>query len=161
MTGQDRQGSIIQSSGARVQDSKQAQGHVRQRSVIQRRGKGTGWQADSGSVTVVRTGKGQEDEKCTMPTSDVQCYFTVNKLTTDFQHAYREGHSTSTALKIMTDDWLREIYDKNIVGAVLLDFSSAFDIIDHRLLLEKCMCYGFIPRATRILWIKSYLSNRT
>ena len=61
----------------------------------------------------------------------IQCYFTVNKLTTDFQHAYKEGHSTSTALTQMTDDWLREIDDQMIVGAVLLEFSAAFDIIDH------------------------------
>jgi hypothetical protein len=45
------------------------------------------------------------------------------------------------------------------LGAVLLDFSAAFDIIDHSLLLEKHMCYGFTPPA--IMWIKSYLSNRT
>ena len=78
----------------------------------------------------------------------------------DFRHTYREGHSTSTALtQITDDDWLREIYDKKIVGAVLLDFRAAFDIIDHSMLLEKCMCCGFTPPA--ILWIKSYLSNRT
>jgi hypothetical protein len=75
----------------------------------------------------------------------IQCYFTVNKLTTEFQHAYREGHSTSTALTQITDDWLREIDYKMIVGAVLTDFSAAFDIIDHCLLLEKHMCYGFTP----------------
>jgi hypothetical protein len=46
----------------------------------------------------------------------IKCYFTVNKLTTDFQHAYREGHSTSTVLTQMTDDWLRVIDDKKIVG---------------------------------------------
>ena len=89
----------------------------------------------------------------------IQCYFTVNKLTTNFQHAYREVHSTSTALTQMTDDWLREIDDKKVVGSVLLNFSAAFDIIDHSLLLAKRMCYGFTPPA--ILWIKSYLSNRT
>ena len=49
----------------------------------------------------------------------------------------REGHSTFIALTQMTDDWLREIDDKNIVGAVLLDFSATFDIIDHSLTLEK------------------------
>ena len=37
----------------------------------------------------------------------------------------------------MTDDWLREIDDKKIVGAVLLDFNVAFDIMDHSLPLEK------------------------
>ena len=65
----------------------------------------------------------------------IQCYFTVNKLITEYQHAYREGHSTSTALTQMTDDWLREIDDKMIVGDVLLDFSAAFDIIDRSVLL--------------------------
>ena len=49
MTGQGRQGSIIQSSGTKVQDGRHAQGQVRQRSVIQSRGKGTGWHAVSES----------------------------------------------------------------------------------------------------------------
>ena len=73
----------------------------------------------------------------------IQCYFSVSKLTTDFRHAYREGHSTCTALTQMTVDWLKEIDNKNIMGAVLLNFSAAFDIIDHNLLLKKQMCYGF------------------
>ena len=46
----------------------------------------------------------------------------------------------------------REKFIINIVGAVLLDFSAAFDIINHSLLLEKHMCYGFTPPA--ILWIR-------
>ena len=74
----------------------------------------------------------------------IQCYFTVNKLTRDFQPAYREGHSTSTALTQMTDGWLREIDDKKIVGAFLLDFSVAFDIIDRSLLMEKPICYAVV-----------------
>ena len=41
-----------------------------------------------------------------------------------FQHAYREGHSTCTALTQITDDWLKEIDNKKFVGAVLLDFSD-------------------------------------
>ena len=77
----------------------------------------------------------------------IHCYFTVNKFTKNFQHAYREGHSTSTAHTQMTDDWLREIDDKKIVGAVLLDFSVSFDIIDHSLLLDKLMCHGLTPPA--------------
>ena len=46
---------------------------------------------------------------------------------------------------------------KKIVGAVLLDFSVVFDIIDHSLLLEKRVCYGFTPPA--ILGIKGYLTE--
>lgn len=52
----------------------------------------------------------------------IQCNFSENKLTTDFQHAYREGHSTCTALTQMTDDWLKEMDSKIVVGAELLDF---------------------------------------
>ena len=33
----------------------------------------------------------------------------------------------------MTDDWLKDIDQQNI-GEVLLDFSAAFDVIDHSLL---------------------------
>jgi hypothetical protein len=86
----------------------------------------------------------------------IQCYFSVNKLTTDFQHNYREGHSTCTGLTQMTDDWLKEIDNMKIVRAVLLYFSAAFDIIDHNL-LRKRMAYGFSTSA--ISFIQSYLSN--
>jgi hypothetical protein len=58
----------------------------------------------------------------------------------------------------MTDDWLREIDDKIIVGAVLLEFSASFDIIDHSLLLENICVMALLPA---IMWIKSYLSKRT
>ena len=94
----------------------------------------------------------------------IQCYFTVNKLTTEFQHAHREGHSTSTALTQMTDDWLRE----NDCGAILLDFSAAFDIIDHSLLLEKrtvCVMavhplqYWGIPDSNWIIFERLPLKN--
>lgn len=86
-------------------------------------------------------------------------YFYTNDLLTDFQHAYRKSHSTATALTHMSDDWLRETEKRNITGVVFLDFSAAFDIIDHDLLLTKLSCYGFEKSA--ITWMYSYLSNRT
>lgn len=69
-------------------------------------------------------------------------YLSINNLGTNFQNAYREGHSTATALSQMTDDWLREIEGKKIVGAV-----------DHKLLLENLECYGF-DRST-VSWYES------
>ena len=41
--------------------------------------------------------------------SQIQAYFVSNKLATDSQHAYRAGHSTSTALIQITVDWLKAI----------------------------------------------------
>ena len=42
----------------------------------------------------------------------------------------------------MSDDWLSEI-DKKIVGALLLDFSAAFDIIGHNLLKKTYVLWLF------------------
>ena len=63
--------------------------------------------------------------------TQIQDYFTLNGLTTKYQHAYRQGHSTSTAMTQMTDDRLSEIDDSKVVAAVMLDFSAVFDVIDH------------------------------
>ena len=38
-----------------------------------------------------------------------------------------------------------------------LDFRAAFDILDHRLLVNKRCCYGF-DRGS-VAWINSYLTN--
>lgn len=88
----------------------------------------------------------------------IQSYFCNNNLITNFQHAYREKYSTTTALTQMVDDWFIEIEERTIIGAILLDFSAAFDIMDHELILRKLKCYGFSQSA--LLWIKSYLSDR-
>ncbi len=86
-------------------------------------------------------------------------YLSLNNLITDFQHAYRKGHSTTSALTQMTDDWLREIDRKKLVGVVMLDFSAAFDLIDHNLLLKKLECYGF--EVSSLSFLRSYLTDRT
>lgn len=67
----------------------------------------------------------------------IRCYFSMNSLTTDFQHAYREGHSAATALTQTIDDWLRDIEEKKIVSVVPRDFTAAFEIIYDELLLKK------------------------
>ncbi len=84
-------------------------------------------------------------------------YFRINGLFTNAQHGYRPGHSTSTALIQITDKWLACL-DKKLVGAVLLDYTAAFDVIDHDILIAKLKCYGFL--LTALDWIGSYLSNR-
>ena len=48
--------------------------------------------------------------------------------------------------------------NKRIVGTVMLDFTAAFDIIDHALLIAKLKCYGFAD--TALSWVESYLSGK-
>lgn len=43
----------------------------------------------------------------------------------------------------LTDDWLRQINRKRLVGVVFLDFSAAFDVVDNELLHMKLSAYGF------------------
>ena len=45
----------------------------------------------------------------------------------------------------ITDDWLKEIDNNKIVGAVMLDFSEAFDIIDHHLLWKNVCVMDLRP----------------
>jgi len=63
-----------------------------------------------------------------------------------YQHAYKKGHSTTTALVQMTDEWLHEIDDRKLVGIEMLDLSPAFDLIDYDLLLKK-------TKQNNLLWI--------
>lgn len=58
----------------------------------------------------------------------------------------------------MMDDWHSDIDKGRLVGAVLLHFSAAFDVIDHVLLLQKLEQYGFSEIA--LMWLKSYLTDR-
>ena len=55
------------------------------------------------------------------------------------QHAYREGHSTCTALTQITDDWLKYIYNKEDCGSCMVLLKAELNIIDHNLLLDKPM----------------------
>jgi retron-type reverse transcriptase len=77
-----------------------------------------------------------------------------------FQSAYREGHSTESALLRVQNDILMELDQGNAMLLVLLDLSAAFDTIDHKILLNKLYTKCGM-RDTALKWFKSYLSDRT
>ena len=75
------------------------------------------------------------------------------------QSAYRDGHSTETALLKVKTDFLNIIDDKGVMCLVLLDLSAAFDTVTHDILLNRLKhCFG----VTGIVldWIRSYLTQQ-
>ena len=54
------------------------------------------------------------------------------------QSAYRQFHSTETAVAIVHNDTVRATDAGQITSIVLLDLSAAFDTVDHGILLTCC-----------------------
>ena len=83
-----------------------------------------------------------------------------NNIVDSFQSAYRASHSCETALLRVYNDIVTTVGKGNGSFLVLLDFSAAFDTIDHDNLfyiLEKYVGIG-----GSALWlIRSYFSDRT
>ena len=74
------------------------------------------------------------------------------------QSAYKSHHGCNTALIKITDDILDSIDDSEVAILTLLDFSKAFDTVNHRLLIEKLKILGFSQTARN--WVSSYLTDR-
>ena len=58
----------------------------------------------------------------------------------------------------MHDRWVKAANQGQVTGAVLLDLSAAFDLVDHKILLEKLSIYGLDQGF--IDWVNSYLADR-
>ena len=92
--------------------------------------------------------------------SQVSSYLKSNNLCNTCQSAYRSGHSTETALLKVVNDLFLSIYKGSISVLALLDFSSAFDTIDHPILVHGLHSdFGFTD--TVLQWFSSYLTDRT
>ena len=74
------------------------------------------------------------------------------------QSGFRPKHSTQDVLLKTVDDWQLSLSRNEVVGAVFVDLSKAFDSISHELLLQKLDRYGI--RGTLLEWFRSFLTGR-
>ena len=76
----------------------------------------------------------------------------------DMQYGFRSGRSCEHALLAANNEILSSLSKKQIALLLLIDFSKAFDMVDHEILLDKLKHYGIRGIANN--WFKSYLSGR-
>lgn len=74
------------------------------------------------------------------------------------QHGFVPRRSTVTNLAVYTHDIARHLNDKHQIDSIYTDFSTAFDCIDHGLLLHKLKAYNISDQLMDIL--TNYLSSR-
>ena len=86
-------------------------------------------------------------------------YMNENNLLYKSQYGFRKRHSTEFAAMEVTDTIFKDLDKKKVPLAIFLDFSKAFDTIDHLILLDKLAYYGI--RGSALNWFRSYLSDRS
>jgi len=87
-------------------------------------------------------------------------FLKLHGLLPSLQSAYRQNHSTETAvLKVITD--ILQSADRDEISLLcLLDLSAAFDTVDHDILLGRLRdTFGFHGQVLN--WVESFLRSRT
>lgn len=89
----------------------------------------------------------------------IRGYLDKNNLIPPKQSGFRANYSCATALSSVTDDVFKACDLSQVTVLILLDYSKAFDMIDHGTLLGILKYIGFSSGAIKL--IKSYLSDRS
>ena len=89
----------------------------------------------------------------------VMAFFEKHNLFHSSQSAFRKNHSCETAILNLTEKMYASCNNGKLTAAVFIDFSKAFDLINHSKLLDKLEHYGISP--VSIPLFASYLNDRT
>jgi hypothetical protein len=91
--------------------------------------------------------------------SQLSEFMSAHNLYEKHQSAYRPGHSTETALLRVQNDILHALDMQQGTILVLLDSSTAFDTVDHAILLER-LHNNIGVSGVALKWFHSYLTER-
>ena len=86
-------------------------------------------------------------------------HFNQHNILYDLQHGFRERRSCETQLIQLVEDLSRNMISGKQTDLILLDFSKAFDKVNHLKLLYKLQTHGVQGKALR--WIESFLVGRS
>ena len=75
-----------------------------------------------------------------------------------YQFGFRKGYSTYLALTVLMDKLAKSMDNGDYIVGVFLDFSKAFDMVNHKILLSKLYHYGI--RGVALKWFQIYLEKR-
>ena len=85
-------------------------------------------------------------------------YLSLNNILTDSQYGFRKNHSTQSAALELIDRLMISMDKGKTPLAIFLDFSKAFDTLDHEILLYKLKYYGIKDKVFYLF--RNYLTNR-
>ena len=91
--------------------------------------------------------------------NQLELFLVKNGILFGYQFGFRKGYSTEQAILEITDTLKTTIDKKEITCGLFLDFSKAFDTVNHQILLSEPDKYG-IRGTGQLDWFKSYLMNR-
>ena len=84
-------------------------------------------------------------------------FFDSTDFLTPLQHGFRQRRSCETQLLTTLSDFSKCLNSSGQTDAILLDFSKAFDKVDHKLLLSKINHAGI--HGPLLDWMTSFLSD--
>ena len=91
--------------------------------------------------------------------SQIVKHMNKHSLLYDLQHGFREKRSCETQLTMLVEDLSRAANKGKQTDLILLDFSKAFDKVNHPKLIWKLHQYGIRSHVLR--WIQAFLGNRS
>ena len=91
--------------------------------------------------------------------NQIRQYIYEHNLLDPYQSGFRKHFSTATALTNITDDVRHAMDNRQVTILTLLDFSKAFQSINHEILLQKLSAqFNFSTSACK--WVKNYIIDR-
>ena len=85
-------------------------------------------------------------------------FVTKYEILYSYQFGFRSNHSPNLALLLLVDKISDALENDDYVLGLFLDFSKAFDTVNHNILFQKLEFYGV--RGPALSLFKNYLSDR-